>query len=93
MAFDQEGFNNFVLDNGVVGFFEDPITLKSGRMYDLQSVQQAVEAKGVPYHALSSALTLLPEAYARLQPGEDIGRAIEAEFEEYGVEKLKLVGI
>ena len=30
--FDQENFNKFVLDNNVIGFFERPIKLKSGRM-------------------------------------------------------------
>ena len=29
--FNQERFNNFVLDRGVIGFFEEPVTLKSGR--------------------------------------------------------------
>jgi orotate phosphoribosyltransferase len=57
---------------------------------DGQSVQAAVESKGVPYHALSNALQLLPEAYRRLNPGETIAKAIEDEFERYGVEKLKL---
>lgn len=31
MDFCREEFNRFVLDNGVIGFFEKPITLKSGR--------------------------------------------------------------
>jgi len=31
MGFNQKEFNNFVLDNHVIGFFEKPITLKSGR--------------------------------------------------------------
>ncbi|HLD33987.1 MAG TPA: hypothetical protein VJB66_04630 [Candidatus Nanoarchaeia archaeon] len=31
MEFDQSSFNQFVLDNKVIGFFEKPITLKSGR--------------------------------------------------------------
>ncbi len=48
------------------------------------SVREAVEAKGVPYYAMSDALSLLPIAYRRL------GDAIEEEFERYGVEKLKL---
>jgi len=30
--FNQEGFNQFVLNNNVIGFFEKPIKLKSGRM-------------------------------------------------------------
>jgi orotate phosphoribosyltransferase len=29
--FQQDEFNRFILDNGVYGFFEKPITLKSGR--------------------------------------------------------------
>lgn len=57
---------------------------------DKKSVNQAMEAKGVPYHALSNALVLLPKAYKKLKPGEGIRAAIEREFEEYGVEKLKL---
>jgi len=31
VKFDQESFNQFVEDNGVYGFFEEAITLKSGR--------------------------------------------------------------
>lgn len=31
MKFNQQAFNNFILDNNVIGFFENPITLKSGR--------------------------------------------------------------
>ena len=30
--FNQEKFNQFILENKVVGFFEEPITLKSGRL-------------------------------------------------------------
>ena len=30
--FDQNDFNNFVIDNKVIGFFEKPIALKSGRL-------------------------------------------------------------
>jgi len=30
--FNQEKFNQFILENSVVGFFETPITLKSGRL-------------------------------------------------------------
>ena len=31
-AFNQQEFNNFVIENNVIGFFETPITLKSGRV-------------------------------------------------------------
>jgi len=58
---------------------------------DRISVKQAVEQKGIIYKHLSDALTLLPQAYKILNPGEKIGRAIEAEFKEYGVKALKLI--
>ncbi len=32
MDFNQEKFNQFIIDSGVIGFFEQPIKLKSGRM-------------------------------------------------------------
>ena len=32
MSFSQAEFNRFVIDNDVIGFFEEPITLKSGRL-------------------------------------------------------------
>lgn len=32
ISFDQEEYNAFIIENGVVGFFEEPITLKSGRI-------------------------------------------------------------
>lgn len=57
---------------------------------DGQSVQEAVESKDVLYFSLSNGLDLLPEAYRKLNPGENIAKAIEAEFQQYGVEKLKL---
>lgn len=34
MRFDQEAFDEFVIEQGVIGFFEEPITLKSGRVSD-----------------------------------------------------------
>ncbi|MBU0590953.1 hypothetical protein KKF81_07495 [Candidatus Micrarchaeota archaeon] len=58
---------------------------------DGKSVKQAVEEKEVPYLALSSGLKLLPKAYEKLKPGKEIAKAIEEEFEKYGVEKLKLL--
>ncbi len=58
---------------------------------DGKSVAEAVEERGVRYLALSESTTFLPEAYRRFAPGEAIGRAIEAEFEEYGLESLKLL--
>lgn len=57
---------------------------------DKRSVRQAVENRDVQYLAMSNALELLPMACKKMNPGMKITRAIEAEFEQYGVEKLKL---
>lgn len=32
MTFSQSSFNKFIIDNGIIGFFEQPIKLKSGRI-------------------------------------------------------------
>ncbi|MFH2106236.1 MAG: hypothetical protein ABII22_03170 [Candidatus Micrarchaeota archaeon] len=58
---------------------------------DRKGVQQAIKEKGVNYYSLSNALDLLPTIYKNENPGEAIGKAIEEEFEKWGVEKLKLV--
>ncbi len=55
------------------------------------SVKEVVEMKGVEYHALSNSIDMLPKVYEKLQPGEHIARAIEQEFEQNGVEPLKLL--
>lgn len=64
--------------------------MELGGRYDGKSVKEAVEAKGVPYLQMSNALKLLPLAYEKLKPGEEIAKKVEEEFQEYGVEKLKL---
>jgi orotate phosphoribosyltransferase len=55
------------------------------------SVKDAIAKRGVRYLALSEAADFLPEAYRSLQPGDAIGRAIEAEFMEYGVQPLTIL--
>ena len=57
---------------------------------DGKSVDEVVKSKGIQYYALSNALELLPEAYKRLKPEEEIAKAIEEEFKEYGVKRLRL---
>lgn len=58
---------------------------------DGKGVSDAIGAMGVSYHAMSDATSLLPELYRTLKPGEKIARAIEDEFEKYGVKPLRLV--
>lgn len=67
------------------------LTNRMERRDDGKTVEEAVAKFNVPYYAMSDALKFLPEAYRAFAPGEIIGRAIEKEFEEYGVEKISLV--
>jgi orotate phosphoribosyltransferase len=54
------------------------------------SVSQAVANLGVAFHHLSSALDVLPAVYRDKKPSEEVGRAIGAEYEKYGIESIKL---
>lgn len=66
----------------------------TGKGYDRSmGAAEAIRLAGVEYGAMSSSTSLLPKAYQRLRPEEDIARAIEKEFRDYGlVRKLKLSG-
>jgi orotate phosphoribosyltransferase len=55
------------------------------------SVKEAVEQIGISFYCMSTALELLPIMYKRLKPGETIGRAVEAEFDQYGVGRVSLL--
>lgn len=66
------------------------LTNRMERTDDGRGVEDVVRGKGIPYHALSDATSILPEAYRVFKPAGDIARAIEAEFEEYGIGALKL---
>jgi orotate phosphoribosyltransferase len=58
---------------------------------DGKSVGKAVEEKGISYLQMSDALELLPLAYKKLKPREEIAKKVEEEFQQYGVEKLKFL--
>lgn len=57
---------------------------------DGKSVREAIEEKGFRFFSMSTATQLLPKMVERLQPGDSVKRALEKEFGEYGVEKLRL---
>ncbi|MCK4781543.1 hypothetical protein KAS79_01285 [Candidatus Parcubacteria bacterium] len=52
---------------------------------------EAVRDKGIPYYTMSNALDLLPLAYEKLQPGEDVAKLVEKYFDKYGIEPIKLI--
>lgn len=66
------------------------LTNRMEKRDDGLSVKEAVEKEGFKFHNMSSSLDLLPLMYKKLKPDEKVGKAIEAEFGEYGVEPLKL---
>lgn len=67
------------------------LTNRMERRDDGLSVAQAYEKQGLKFYNMSTAIELLPGVYKKLKPGESIGKAVEAEFAEYGVTKLSLV--
>lgn len=66
------------------------LTNRMEKRDDGMSVEEAVSKRGVSYYAMSDATEFLPEAYGAFAPSEDIARAIEDEFRQYGVQPLKL---
>lgn len=66
------------------------LTNRMEKRDDGLSVKEAVDKEGFKFYNMSSSLDLLPLIYKKLKPAEEVGRAIEAEFGEYGVEPLKL---
>lgn len=67
------------------------LTNRMEKRDDGSSVKEAVEKKGVKFYSMSSALDMLPIMFKKLAPGAEIGRAIEAEFKEYGTSPVRLV--
>lgn len=66
------------------------LTNRMEKRDDGSSVEDAVRAAGYEFLCMSSAVDLLPRAFEKLAPGEEVGKAIEKEFAEYGVEPLVL---
>tara|TARA_Y100000310_G_scaffold345406_1_gene464604 strand:+ start:1331 stop:2746 length:1416 start_codon:yes stop_codon:yes gene_type:complete len=67
------------------------LTNRMEKRDDGMTVKEAIESRGIPYYYMSNSFDLLPEAYSKEKPGKDIGRAIEIEFENYGIQNITLV--
>lgn len=78
-------------DSGVEISAVISLTNRMERRDDCLSVAEAFAKIGVPFFNMSNSLDLLPRMYESLKPGEAIGKAIESEFAQYGVQPLKLV--
>ena len=71
------------------------LTNRMERRDDGLSVAEAIAQKQsngqpVKYLQMSSAIDLLPQAFRLLNPGQAIAKALEEEFQKFGVEKLDL---
>ena len=67
------------------------LTNRMEKRDDGTSVKEAIDAMGIKFYNMSTAIDLLPIMYKVLSPGEEVGKEIEKEFEEFGVEKIKLI--
>ena len=67
------------------------LTNRMEKRDDGKSVKEAVEELGVKFYSMSGSLDLLPIMYKKLQPGEEVAKEIESEFEQYGVSSLRLL--
>jgi len=67
------------------------LTNRMEKRDDGSSVKDAVAALGVEFYSMSSAIDLLPRIYAEAKPADEVGRALEKEFESYGLAPLKLL--
>ena len=67
------------------------LTNRMEKRDDGMSVKEAIEKIGPKFYSMSTATEMLPLMYKKLLPGEDIAKAIEKEFGEFGVEKIKLL--
>ncbi|RJQ28813.1 hypothetical protein C4571_02870 [Candidatus Parcubacteria bacterium] len=66
------------------------LTNRNERRDDGKTVQEAFEEKEIGFHAMSNILDLIPDVFAKVRPGAEIGRSLEEYFSKYGERKLKL---
>jgi orotate phosphoribosyltransferase len=57
---------------------------------DNQSVEAVMQAKKIPYFAVSNALTLLPKLCAKVKPAPEIISSIKESFKQYGTQEINL---
>lgn len=67
------------------------LTNRMEKRDDGKSVTEAINALGYKFYNMSTATELLPLVVSKLKPKSEITEAIKKEFEEFGVEKLKLI--
>lgn len=82
---------DFLLESGKDVRWVISLTNRMEIRDDGLTAKEAIEQKGIEYHAMSNSLELIPVVYKELNPADHIARAIEKEFEEHGIAPLKLL--
>ncbi len=67
------------------------LTNRMEKRDDGKTVEEAVKELGVKYIAMSDATDLLPLAYRKTNPGEEIGKKVEEYFKKYGTKEVYLL--
>ncbi len=80
-----------LIESGEKHLFALGLTNRNDILEKGKTVQTLFQEKNIPYFPLSNALDLLPQAYQQQQPGEDIARKVEQEFEYQGSKRLSLL--
>jgi len=66
------------------------ITNRNELREDNKTVKEIIEEKEISYYEMSNAIDLLPAAYERLQPSDEVADKVEEYFKIYGNTPLKL---
>ena len=64
---------------------------QAGENIQGNSMANALRSIGISYEPMTTAATLLPKAIRALKPNPEIVKKIEQEYEEFGLEPLKLL--
>lgn len=79
-----------LLDAGIIVEGVISLTNRMELRPDGKSVKQVIEEQGVHFYSMSSATQLLPRMCEKLQPADSVRQALMDEFEQHGVERLRL---
>lgn len=82
---------DFLVEAGVEIVGVISLTNRMEKRNDGMSVEEIFIKKNIPFFSMSSALDVLPIVYKNINPGTSIAKAIEAEYDKYGVAKIKLL--
>lgn len=67
------------------------LTNRMEKRDDGKTVEETVNEFGVKYISMSDAIELLPIAYKKQNPGEEIGKSVEEYFKKYGTKEVYLL--